>query len=65
MGLSHAGDEGRMSKWGDVRNWMPVFLQLLAGHKKEMKSVPCKECKAGQTPKCCYTEKIKQAETKP
>lgn len=44
---------------------MPVFSQILVGCKKETESVPCKECKSGQIPRCCCIGKIKQPETKP
>lgn len=49
-----------MSKWENF--WeieVPVFLQLLVGHKKQMKSVPCKECKGWSNAKMLLHRKNK------
>ena len=45
------------------RNEVPLSLQLLVGHKEEMKCVRFEECKSGQTPGCCYTEKTTRDKT--
>lgn len=56
-------DHSRMSRWGNFSEVKCQCFYNCLGHRKEIKSVPCKEFKSGQTPRCFYTEKIKQRQT--